>query len=186
MGRLLQFVVCLVMLPTVASVTAGDGKGAPMKTVDQVDLKRYVGRWYEIARLPNRFQKICSRNVSAEYSVRKDGRIDVVNRCSLNDGEQKTAQGVARIVDDTSMAKLKVRFAPAYLSFLPMVWGNYWVLDLAPDYSYAVVGEPSRKFLWVLAREPKLDAEIYRSILERVEAQGYDANDLVRTPHDGL
>jgi apolipoprotein D and lipocalin family protein len=157
---------------------------AAMKTVTVVDLDRYAGHWYEISRLPNRFQKGCSGNVTAEYVVREDGRIDVINRCSATDGEEIRAEGVARIVDDTTRAKLKVRFAPAFLSFLPMVWGNYWIIDLAPDYSYAVVGEPSRKYLWVLSREQAMEEATYRGILERIKAQGYDPNDLVPTPHD--
>ena len=155
-----------------------------MKTVARVDLDRYAGRWYEIARLPNRFQKGCTGNVTAEYGVREDGRIDVVNRCSGNNGEEKRAKGVARVVDETTRAKLEVRFAPAFLSFLSMVWGDYWIIDLAPDYSYAVVGEPARRYLWVLARESTLEEATYQGILERIEAQGYDPNNLVRTNQD--
>jgi apolipoprotein D and lipocalin family protein len=123
-------------------------------------------------------------NVTAEYGVREDGRIDVVNRCSGNNGEEKRAQGVARVVDETTRAKLEVRFAPAFLSFLSMVWGDYWIIDLAPDYSYAVVGEPARRYLWVLARESTLEEATYQGILERIEVQGYDPNNLVRTNQD--
>jgi apolipoprotein D and lipocalin family protein len=184
MGKILHLVACLVTVLTINSIPAGADASASMKTVAAVDIDRYAGRWYEISRLPNRFQKGCSGNVTAEYVLRGDGRIDVVNRCSATDGEEKRAEGVARIVDETNRAKLKVRFAPAFLSFLPMVWGDYWIIDLAPDYSYAVVGEPARKYLWVLAREPTLEDETYRGILERIEAQGYDPNDLVRTPQD--
>lgn len=184
MGRILQCVVCIVTVLAVCSIPAGADGSASMKTVASVDLDRYAGRWYEIARLPNRFQKECSGNVTADYSVREDGRVDVVNRCSATDGEEKTAEGVARVVDATTCAKLEVRFAPAFLSFLPMVWGDYWIIDLAQDYSYAVVGEPTRKYLWILSREPTLDDATYRGILERIAAQGYDPDDLVRTPQD--
>lgn len=184
MGRILRLVACLVTVLAIDSSPAGAAVSASMRTVANVDLDSYAGRWYEISRLPNRFQKACSGNVTAEYVVREDGRMDVVNRCSAADGEEIRAEGVARIVDDKTRAKLKVRFAPAFLSFLPMVWGDYWIIDLAPDYSYAVVGEPARKYLWILAREPVLEDETYRGILERIEAQGYDPNDLVRTPHD--
>jgi apolipoprotein D and lipocalin family protein len=182
MGRILQLIACLVTVLAIYSIPAGADVSTSMKSVASVDLDNYAGKWYEISRLPNRFQKDCSGNVTAEYFVREDGRIDVVNRCSATDGEQIKAEGVARVVDETTRAKLKVRFAPAFLSFLPLVWGDYWIIDLAPDYSYAVVGEPARKYLWVLAREPALEEETYRGILERIEAQGYDPNDLVRTP----
>jgi apolipoprotein D and lipocalin family protein len=184
MGRTLQLVACLVTVLAIDSMHAGADASASMKTVAVVDLDRYAGRWYEISRLPNRFQKGCSGNVTAEYVVREDGRIDVVNRCSATDGEEIRAEGVARIVDEATRAKLKVRFAPAFLSFLPLVWGDYWIIDLAPDYSYAVVGEPARKYLWILSREPTLEDETYRRILERIEGQGYDPGDLVRTPQD--
>jgi len=184
MERILPLVACLFTVLAMTSISAGADAAASMKTVAGVDLERYAGRWYEISRLPNRFQKGCAGNVTAEYLVRDDGRIDVINRCSTTGGEEKRAAGVARIVDKTTRAKLKVRFAPAVLSFLPMVWGDYWIIDLAPDYSYAVVGEPSRKYLWVLSREPALDEATYRGILERIEAQGYDPKDLVPTPQD--
>ncbi len=184
MWRAWPFLACLVTALAIASVPAGADHSQSMKAVAQVDLDRYAGRWYEISRLPNRFQKTCSGNVTAEYGLRRDGRIDVVNRCSTKDGEEKTVAGVARIIDETTRAKLKVRFAPAFLSFLPMVWGDYWIIDLAPDYSYAVIGEPSRKYLWVLARGPALEEATYRSILQRIEAQGYDPSDLVRTPQE--
>ncbi len=186
MGRHMQLIALLVAVLAIDPIHAGADRSASMKTVAEVDLERYVGRWYEISRLPNRFQKGCAGNVTAEYAVRDDGRIDVVNRCRTTAGEEMKAVGVARIVDATTCAKLKVRFAPAFLSFLPMVWGDYWILDLAPDYRYVVVGEPSRRYLWVLAREPTLDDATYRGILERIEAQGYDPNDLVRTAHDNL
>jgi apolipoprotein D and lipocalin family protein len=167
MRRVLPLVVCFLTGLAIDSVPADADTSASMKTVARVDLDRYAGRWYEIARLPNRFQKGCTGNVTAEYGVREDGRIDVVNRCSGNNGEEKRAQGVARVVDETTRAKLEVRFAPAFLSFLSMVWGDYWIIDLAPDYSYAVVGEPARRYLWVLARESTLEEATYQGILGR-------------------
>ena len=153
-----------------------------MQTVLEVDLERYVGRWHEIARLPNKFQSKCAGNVTADYSLREDGRVAVVNRCATADGRGEEAEGVARVVDDVSNSKLKVRFAPAFLSFIPAVWGDYWVIDLAPDYSYAVVGEPRRRYLWILSRTPKLEQATLEAILDRIETQGYDRNDLVLTP----
>ncbi len=178
------FAVGFATALAIASVPLAAETPPAMNTVSHVDLERYTGRWYEIARLPNRFQKKCSGNVSAEYSLREDGKIDVVNRCSLRDGETKSTAGVARIVDPATRAKLKVRFAPAYLSFLSAVWGDYWVIDLAPDYSYSVVGEPGRRYLWILARKQTLDEQTYQAILRRIEAHGYDPGQLVRTPQE--
>ncbi len=178
MWKYLWLGVCLTgtsLLPALAD------EPAPMRTVDHVDLDRYVGTWYEIARLPNRFQKMCVGDVTAEYSLRDDGRIDVVNRCVNKSGETKSAKGIARVVDETSRAKLEVRFAPAILSFLPMVWGDYWILDLAPDYSHVVVGEPSRKYLWVLARKRALPVATYEEILALIRSQGYEPAKLIET-----
>jgi len=153
-----------------------------LSVVDSVDLQRYAGKRYEIARLPNRFQEECVGNVTATYSILRNGEIKVVNRCLKTDGDTSEAEGIARRAgDDEPNIKLKVRFAPAFLSFLPMVWGDYWIIDLAPDYSYAVVGEPNREYLWVLARTPRLEENLFQEILGRVRKQGYDLKTLIRT-----
>ncbi|MDY7546064.1 lipocalin family protein [Glaciimonas sp. CA11.2] len=155
--------------------------------VPSIDLNRYAGKWYEIARFPNRFQKSCAGNVTAEYRTRVDGRIDVINRCQKNDGSVDEAIGVARLADSSGSAtnsKLKVRFAPAWLSWLPFVWGDYWVLDLAPDYSYAVVGEPGRNYLWILSRSPSLPESSYQAAIQKVARQGFDVSQLVKTKQD--
>lgn len=115
---------------TVLAVTA-QGLG-PVRTVETVDLSRYVGDWFEIARFPNRFQRRCIKDVRASYVRRSDGRIEVINRCRVADGTVTEARGIARVVDERTSAKLKVRFAPAVLSFLPMVWGDYWILGASP------------------------------------------------------
>jgi len=154
----------------------------PLRVVPAVDLERYMGSWYEIARLPNRFQKECVGEVMATYALRDDGRIGVVNQCRKDDGQLQRAEGVARIADESGpSSKLKVRFAPSFLSFLPFVWGNYWILELAPDYSYAAIGEPSREYLWILSRTPRMDLATYEEIVDRLERQGYDTEQLVRT-----
>jgi apolipoprotein D and lipocalin family protein len=155
---------------------------APVRTVSFVDLNRYTGDWFEIARVPNRFQRECVGDVRATYTRRPDGRLDVVNRCRTADGRTE-ARGVARIVDERTFAKLKARFAPAWLSWLPMVWGDYWVIGLAPDYSWAVVGEPDREYLWILARTPQLDDESIAAARAAARASGYDVERLVPTPH---
>lgn len=157
---------------------------APLPTQDWVDLARYVGRWYEIARLPNRFQDQCAGDVAATYALRPDGRVTVVNECRKRDGQIARAAGVARRADDKGPAsRLKVRFAPAWLSFLPLVWGDYWIVELDRGYRHAVVGDPSRKYLWVLSRSPEMDAATYDSLAATAGRLGFDAARLVRTPH---
>jgi len=163
-------------------VPGDEAQHEPLQVVPRIDLVRYAGTWYEIARFPNRFQRDCAGNVTATYTLLDDGTISVVNRCSQSNGEMKEASGKARrLSDDEPNSKLEVRFAPAILSFLPFVWGNYWVIDLADDYSFAVIGEPNREYLWILARSPSLDADTYGKILDRITRQGYDISKLVRT-----
>lgn len=169
------------MLMLAAIVSGSEADRPPVRTVEQVDLDRYVGEWFEIARLPNRFQQQCVSDVRATYARRPDGRIDVVNGCSKADGTTTEARGVARVADARSSAKLKVRFAPGVLSFLPFVWGDYWIIGLADDYSWAVVGAPSRKYLWVLSRTPQLDPGRYAAALEAAKANGFDISRLSRT-----
>ncbi|MGH8855904.1 MAG: lipocalin family protein [Telluria sp.] len=146
-----------------------------------LDLKRYMGTWYEIAKFPNPFQKKCIGFTTATYSARADGRIDVVNRCSLGDGNTDVASGVARQVGGPASPRLEVRFAPAILSFLPIAWGDYWVIDLDPDYQLAAVSEPQREYLWILSRTPKADPAAYDALLGRLRAQGLDLNRLAPT-----
>jgi apolipoprotein D and lipocalin family protein len=152
-----------------------------VRTVPSVDLDRYAGDWFEIARYPNRFQRQCIGDVRASYARRPDGRVEVVNRCRTNDGETE-ARGIARVVDEQSFARLKVRFAPAWLSFLPLVWGDYWIIGLAPDYSWAVVGDPGREYLWILSRTPQLDGEGVAAARTAARNNGFDVTRLVPTP----
>jgi apolipoprotein D and lipocalin family protein len=155
----------------------------PLPTQDWVDLARYAGRWYEIARLPNRFQDQCAGDVVATYSLRPDGRVTVVNECRRRDGQTARAEGVARRADETGPAsRLKVRFAPAFLSFLTFVWGDYWIVELDRDYRHAVVGDPSRKYLWILSRSPGMDAATYESLVATAGRLGFDTSRIVPTP----
>jgi apolipoprotein D and lipocalin family protein len=153
----------------------------PVRTVGSVDLDRYLGRWYEVARYPNRFQRDCVSDVTATYARRDDGRIDVVNRCVEKDGGVSEARGIARVLDDPTGAKLKVRFAPAWLSFLPAVWGDYWIIGLDEGYEWAVVGTPDRKYLWILSRAPELDEPVYAEALDRARENGFDTSRLTPT-----
>ena len=154
----------------------------PVRPVPSVDLNRYAGDWFEIARFPNRFQRGCLGDVRATYARRPDGRVEVVNRCRTTNGETE-ARGIARVADEQSFARLKVRFAPAWLSFLPLVWGDYWIIGLAPDYSWAVVGDPGREYLWILARTPQLDDEAGAAARAVARNNGFDVSRLVSTPH---
>ena len=170
----------LVTALLVAPMT-GQSPSSDVATVESVDLERYLGEWFEVARLPAWFQRSCAGDVRASYAKRPDGRIDVINRCRTSEGRIVEAHGVARIVDARSFAKLKVRFAPAALSFLPFVWGDYWILGLADDYSWAVVGSPDRKYLWILSRSVALEAARFDAAMAIVRAQGFDADRLQRT-----
>ncbi|MDD3051310.1 MAG: lipocalin family protein [Candidatus Cloacimonetes bacterium] len=138
-----------------------------VETVDYVDLTRYVGKWYEISKFPNRFQRNCNSSV-AEYFLNDNGTIRVVNSCETPSG-MKTAKAKAWVVDKSTNAKLKVSF------FWPFR-GNYWILDLGENYEYAVVGEPKRKYLWILSRTPQLDDLTYQKILTRLELMEYDTS----------
>ncbi len=153
----------------------GMSQTSELKTVNSVDLKKYTGKWYEIADIPQRFQKGCTCT-TAEYSIREDGKIKVLNSCRKNSptGKLKTATAKAWVVEGSNNSKLKVRF------FWPFT-GKYWIIKLADDYSYAVVGHPSRKYLWILNRDPKMDEALYNSIITSVKEMGYDTNLIVRT-----
>lgn len=155
----------------------------PLATITSLDVPRYMGRWYEIAKFPNRFQRDCVSNTSATYSVLPDGKLKVVNRCRQTDGSDKSADGVARQVGGATSPKLEVRFAPALLSFIPMVWGDYWIIDLDPNYQLAAVGDRKGEYLWVLSRTPTVEKASYDALVGRLAAQGLDVGKLVATPH---
>ena len=174
------------LIPLLILLAGGQSPAGVPQTVARVDLDRYVGRWFEVARYENRFQRKCTGDVVVFYARRPDGRIDVDNRCRTADGSTEQARGVARLAtDDGSNSKLEVRFAPAVLSFIGAVWGDYWIVGLADDYRYAVVGSPDRKYLWLLARAaspPDRDADEMKAI---ARAQGFDPGRLVRTAQSG-
>jgi apolipoprotein D and lipocalin family protein len=150
-------------------------KTKPLEVVPGVDLQRYLGTWYEIATIPQRFQKGCV-GVSAHYSLREDGAIDVVNSCRKGtlDGKERSIRGKAWIVDRTTNAKLKVRF------FWPFT-GAYWIIELDEDYQWAVVGHPDRTYYWILSRTPQMDAALYDELIRRAAAKGYDVSKIKKT-----
>jgi apolipoprotein D and lipocalin family protein len=126
----------------------------PLRTVEHLDLPRYMGTWYEIAKLPNRFQAKCASDTRAEYTAQPDGTVRVVNRCRTDNGETTEAVGVARQVGGPDSPKLQVRFARVAV-MVAGVWGDYWIVDLEPDYQLVAVSEPHREYLWILARSPR-------------------------------
>lgn len=146
-----------------------------LETVKEVDLKRYVGKWYEIASFPQSFQAGCNCS-TAEYKLTNDDYIEVINTCRKNSptGEVKQVSGKAFIDDEVSKSKLKVQF------FWPFR-GKYWIIELADDYSYAVVGHPNRDYLWILNRTPKMNPETYAMLLNRLTAKGFDVKRLSMT-----
>jgi apolipoprotein D and lipocalin family protein len=153
----------------------------PLELVDGVDLERYQGRWYEVALLPNRFQDDCVADTSATYTLTDDGRIRVANRCRTADGDFDRVTGIARSADERP-ASFEVRFAPKWLSWLPFVWGDYQILALDDDYRWAMVGAPSRKYLWILSREPSLPDARIEALLAEARRQGFDTDAVVRSP----
>lgn len=146
-----------------------------LQVVPSVDLSRYAGMWHEIARLPNRFQKKCDSSSTATYTLRPDGKITVLNQCRKADGSTARVTGTAKLADPKGPnTKLKVTF------FWPFS-GDYWILALDPEYRWALVGEPERKYLWILAREPRLDDATYQDIVARAARQGFPVDKLIRT-----
>ena len=145
----------------------------PVRSVAALDIDRYAGQWHEIAHLPVSFQKKCVGDITATYSLRSDGRISVLNGCRVEDGSRLQAEGVARPVTGEP-GQLQVRFAPDWLSWVPLVWADYWVIALDPNYQWAVVGEPDRKYLWILSRSPSMPRAQLDALKARAESMGYD------------
>lgn len=170
--KTLQFSLMTALLLLATGARGADDVPA-LQSIPALDVPRYMGRWYEIARFPNRFQRQCVADSHAEYQLLEDQQIRVVNRCRLTDGKIDEAIGIARPAG-AGPAQLKLRFAPAWLSFLPFVWADYWVIDLDPDYQLAAVSEPRRKYLWILSRTPRIAPNAYAEMLKRLEAMGLD------------
>lgn len=181
-NNLLASLLCLGALSALASGSAA-GNESPtssdaLRTIPSLDVARYMGTWYEIAKYPNSFQKKCIGGAKADYSLMSDGRVKVINRCRIEGGGLSEAVGVARQVGTSTSPKLEVRFAPAWLSFLPFVWGDYWVIELDDDYRLAAVSEPKREYLWILSRTPKVDPVSYNALLTRLRQKGFDLHKL--------
>lgn len=155
-------------------------------TVPAVDLQRYLGTWYEIARLPMRHEPEDYRDITATYSLQDDGKVRVANRATDGKGEPQESIGEATPVDGSSNSKLVVTFLPEGLRWIPFTKGDYWILRLDPDYRVALVGSPDRKYLWLLAREPRIDPSTRDDYLATARAQGFELHDLIHTPQGGV
>ena len=176
------FAACIALVGLAGS--CGVFAAAPLPTVSAIEVPRYLGTWYEIAKFPNWFQKKCVGNTRAQYSVRSDGSLQVINRCKLAAGDMDEAIGAARQIGNASSPKLQVRFAPQWLSIIPAVWGDYWVIDLDDNYQWAAVSEPGREYLWILSRTPRMDPQTYANLLVRLTGLGLDVQKLELTPQD--
>lgn len=143
-----------------------------ISTVDSVDLDKYIGTWYEIAKIPNSFQDHCIKNTTANYEINEDGDIIVLNSCVDDDGEIDDAEGLARIVDTDTNSKLEVSF----VSILGwhIFWGDYWILGLDEKYNYVAVGTPSRKYGWILSRTPQMSEDALEFCFNAFEKNGYN------------
>lgn len=172
--RMLTVLAIALLAGTAVALSAEASDLPPLRTVEQVDLSRYLGRWHEIARLPNWFQKNCSKS-QADYSLRDDGDITVLNSCTdKQDASLRQSKGRAWVVDTATNARLKVSF------FWPFR-GDYWIIELGNSYDYAVVGTPNRKYFWVLSRTQTMDNTLYQTIIQRARQQGFDTGAVVRT-----
>lgn len=170
---------CAAPAQTKKSSTAGE-----LPTVPNVDLKRYSGKWFEIARYPNKFQKKCVGNTTATYDIMANGKISVLNECLKKDGEMLDAKGEARVADKQTNSKLEVRFAPKFLSFIPQVWGDYWIIYLDDQYQNVAIGDKKREYFWILSRQPEMNETAYREILQKAETLGFMPSKVVKTPQN--
>ena len=158
---------------------------ADVRAVESVDLQRYIGRWHEIASIPQFFQRKCVRDTVAEYTVIEAGDLRVENTCTREDGGREKAEGRARQRELSSTSKLEVSFLKLFGEYRFWAGGDYWVIELDPAYEWAVVGHPSRKYGWVLARKQSLSVATLAEIVGRIKAQGYDACDFFVSPQTG-
>jgi apolipoprotein D and lipocalin family protein len=155
----------------------------PLRVVRSIDLKRYAGKWFEIASLPDKSREQCARDVVVHFALRTDNRIDVVNRCRTAEGNLDEERGIARRVSNgRSSARLEVKFSTGPFSFLSG-WSDYWIIGLGPDYTWAVVGAPNRQSLWILSRLPGMSDSGYEQALEIAKGNGFDIKSLKKIVH---
>lgn len=184
-------VSCLLLALVAAAPSALAQSAAPLQPLPSLDVGHYMGTWYQVLWFPNRFQKQCVADTSATYRNLANGSVEVINRCRTADGTIDVAVGLARPpaglsridAEKLQPAQLEVSFLPAWLRWTGIGWGAYWVVDLTPDGRYAIVSEPSRKYLWVLARQPALTSDDDKAIRSKLLALGFDLSALQAHPH---
>ncbi len=172
--------IAVPLLLALLAACSHKGSEQPLPTQSGVDLKRYAGTWYEQARLPNSFQDHCVGQARADYELIGDDRLEVVNRCENKEGNVDAAVGVGRVArsSEPDPAILEIRFAPAWTSWLPAVWGDYWIIST--DYEYSLVGTPDRKYLWVLSRDTEASSARVNELLQTAEKLGFDTGAVIR------
>ena len=168
----------LLAVALATGVTSAQDVALANDAVSALDLQRYSGQWHEIAHLPMFFQRNCVKNITATYVPKADGKIGVTNACDDKAGKRMVSEGTARPVPGHP-GRLEVRFAPDWLAWAPMVWADYWVVELDPDYQWAVVGGPSKKYMWIRSRTPSMERQVFEGIRARAAQRGYPVNDLV-------
>ncbi len=171
----------LILVWIGCNFTFAQQEGQTMKTVKAVDLERYAGRWVEIAKIPNRFQKKCVSGTTAEYTLQDNGRVTVVNQCLEADGRSVEAKGVAKVMDPKTNARLQVSFVRFFGK--NWFWGDYWIIGLDEEYKWAVIGHPKRKYGWILAREPGMAPSDLEKCHNILRGQGYNPDDFLATNH---
>jgi apolipoprotein D and lipocalin family protein len=179
-GHLLRWFRWLTLIPVVFFQFSWHALAVDqcLPTVPCVDLYRYSGTWYEIARLPNIFQRNC-RCSTAQYVPDPDGSVTVINSCTTPRGRQRQVVGRATTVPGSGNARLRVGFGRLSTIFAQRSAGNYWIIDIAPDYSWAMVGTPDRKFFWILSRTPQLPSDIVSQLTRQASDLGFDTSRLI-------
>ena len=179
--KLAKIAVGGVVLIGLGMATMAYAKNKPLHTVEKVELDKYLGVWYEVARKPMYFQNKCDRDVSATYTLNENGNIGVDNRCYTKDGQLNQSIGEAFIQNAPFNTKLKVSFLPESVRWLPVGRGDYWVLKIDDAYQTVLVGEPRRRYLWVLSRSAQPDQAIVKEYLDYAQSIGYDIGDVIHT-----
>lgn len=179
MAKYLIVIIAQVLFINIPAFSQRDIDNSQPVPVPMVDIQKYAGLWYEIAKIPNSFQDHCAYGTTAEYKIEPDGDIIVINKCYDKDGDLDIAEGVANIVDKTTNAKLEVSFV-SFLGIRPF-WGDYWIIGLGENYEYAIVGHPERKYGWILSRTPSINNEKMEEIWSIIIEQGYNRSDFELT-----
>ncbi|NNH01952.1 lipocalin family protein [Acinetobacter sp. ANC 5414] len=179
--KLAKIAVGGVVLIGLGMATMAYAQNKPLHTVEEVELDKYLGVWYEVARKPMYFQNKCDRDVSATYTLNENGNIGVDNRCYTKDGQLNQSIGEAFIQNAPFNTKLKVSFLPESVRWLPVGRGDYWILKIDDAYQTVLVGEPRRRYLWVLSRSAQPDQAVVKEYLDYAQSIGYDISDVIHT-----